>query len=392
MRRLLTSKAPSPCRISELVDMARREPDLLLRVIANANVRGRGGAHFPTSKKWAAALARPGPRVLIANAGEHEPGSRKDLELILRRTDLVLEGLATAAAIIDAGKVIIAVDESRPAAAEVLQAAIESARDGWRGLPLPEVTLVPSLYIVGEETALLEVLEGKAPKPRFRPPLPTVRGWMGYPTLIQNIETLANCAWAVNQYLDGNSDPKIDTFLWTAWAGNDKGVVGESEFGDTLSSVIDEAGYKDTVKAVTLGGYSGGVVRGTALDFELDPDSLRARGLSLGCGSFRIIEDHECVGSVAEHIARFFSEGSCGQCHICHQGLSDAASALTNGEGAGGAGEANSILSELSGRGVCKLPDGASMTVTGFTALFPSEIEAHVAGHCRCEAPELEAV
>jgi NADH:ubiquinone oxidoreductase subunit F (NADH-binding) len=362
---------------------ARRNPQGALAALDAADIRGRGGANFPVARKWRSALSMPGPHVVVANAGEHEPGSRKDVELLARRPRLVLEGLAVAGSVLGARKTFVAVNGGHPGLVDQLRAEIEGSSAYWTDVPAPEVVPVPNSYLAGEETALLEVLESRLPRPRFRPPLPTARGWMGYSTVVQNVETLANCAWTLQELEAGAPGTGPDTFLWTVWNSEGLQIVGESRLGDSLQSVLVAATDMRTVKAVTMGGYSGGAVSTGELDMSLTPGELADRGLSLGCASFRVITENECVGAVVEDVIAFFADASCGQCYICKRGLTDAQEIFV-GSGAGGPAEAVELLLEIRGRGVCKLPDGASTTVGALWNRFPGEIKAHAGGSCDC--------
>jgi NADH:ubiquinone oxidoreductase subunit F (NADH-binding) len=384
-QRLLVDEAEAKLLSGLGLAYAKRDPHAALSALDYADVRGRGGANFPVARKWASALEVAGPRVLVANAGEHEPGSAKDVTLLSRRAELVLEGLAVAAVVLEAGKTMVAVNGEHRKLIDQLRQSISDYDAFWADIPVPEVVAIPDDYLAGEETALVEVLEQKAARPRFRPPLPSLRGWMGYPTVIQNVETLANCAWLLQQIEANAVAPKVDSFLWTVWNTDGLRVVGESLSGTPLELVL--AGITDVrrIKAVTIGGYSGGAVGRQELWLPLSPAELtRHGGLSLGCASLRLIDDDECVGAVVSEVVRFFAAASCGQCFICKQGLTDASKILEGAQGAGVA-EALAVLSEIKGRGVCKLPDGAAATVKALCGRFPEEVANHSAGKCGCD-------
>ena len=376
-----------PPNVDAGLGLALADPDAALEAIAAAGVRGRGGANFPTALKWRAALRERAPRVVIANGGEHEPGSRKDAVLLERHPELVVEGLLVASKVLGAGRTIVLLDGRLAPLADRLRDVIDGfgARDV--GLPVPEVVIGPEEYLVGEETALIEVLERRAAKPRFRPPLPVVKGLLGYPTVVQNIETLANCAWVLRQAAARPADtPVVDTFLWTVWGPGREPVVGESPFGATVGEVLGAAGVEEW-KGVTLGGFSGGAVAADERELGLDPVRLAELRLSLGCASLRVIDRHECVGALAQEVLEFFAGASCGQCVPCKAGMTDAARVVAGKKGRQVRDLADMLgmFSELEGRGVCRLPDGGITTTRALLERFEDEITAHADRRCGCE-------
>ncbi|HEV7865582.1 MAG TPA: NADH-ubiquinone oxidoreductase-F iron-sulfur binding region domain-containing protein, partial [Acidimicrobiia bacterium] len=361
------------------------EPEAALEAIAASDVRGRGGANFPTALKWRAALRQRAPRVVIGNGGEHEPGSQKDAVLLERHPELVIEGLLAASKILGAGKAILLLDGRLAALADGLRDVVDRFGPRQLDLPVPEIVIGPEDYLVGEETALIEVLERRPAKPRFRPPLPVVKGYLGYPTVVQNIETLANCAWVLRRVAEDAAAPVVDTFLWTVWGPGREPVVGESPIGSPVGDVLRVAGVEQW-KGVTLGGFSGGAVSAAEADLALDPARLAERGLSLGCGSFRVIDHGACVGALAQEIMEFFAAGSCGQCVPCQAGLGDAAKVLAGKKGrrVSDITDMLDMFSELEGRGVCRLPDGGIVTTRALLNRFGDDIRAHAERRCGC--------
>jgi NADH-quinone oxidoreductase subunit F len=324
----------------------------------------------------------------VLNAAEHEPGSQKDAFLIEHHPDLVVEGLLIAAAVLAAGKAFIVVDGTQPSLGQALESELDSIRAHLGELPVPRIVVGPRDYLLGEETALLEVVEGRPPRPRFRPPFPTERGWFGYPTVVNNVETLANCAAVLRDVGAGRRVAVADTFLWTVWDGSGQSVVGESRFGVTVGDVLQAAGFH-LARATTLGGFSGGVVGIEDFDLPVEPEHLATRGLSLGSASFRVVGYLECIGALAEEVIGFFAQASCGQCGPCHLGLHDAHLLLSGRSEMtkvpATINEFEDILRELEGRCVCRLPDGASITGRSLWRLFSAELCAHAAGECLCQ-------
>jgi NADH:ubiquinone oxidoreductase subunit F (NADH-binding) len=364
---------------------ALSDPTWALDKVAEANVRGRGGADFPTARKWRSARAQPGPRIVIANGGEHEPGSAKDAYLLAERPDLVVEGLCIATAVVNARRSYIALASRLGHLAGGLQSAIDALCREGLDVPAPEVVIGPDDYLVGEETALIEVLEGKAAKPRFRPPMPSIRGYLAYPTVVNNVETLANVAWALRNQLDDSPGPAVDTFLWTVWGRDRDPVVGEARFGISIGQLLMDAGVENW-DAVTLGGYSGGAISATEAETPMDPGVLAGRGLSLGCASFSVLRPGECPGRLAEDVLAFFAGASCGQCLPCEVGLRDAWGVM-RGQTSGKIRDVDDMMAflwELKGRGICRLPDGGARTVTALWERFEKMLRAHQGGLCGC--------
>lgn len=386
--RLLLRDRPPTAVGAGLVWASRAESMTVLATLDDARVTGRGGAGFPAARKWRSALSHPGPRVVVVNAGEHEPGSLKDAVLLRDHTDLVIEGAAIAGSVLQAQKITVVVDGGREELVEIVGETIKNWSGALGNLPIPDVVTAPHDYLVGEETALLEVVEGRVPKPRFKPPLPVERGYFGYPTVVHNVETLANVAWVCRQAAEGSASLPASTFLWTVWSPDMVPVVGECSEEQTVLGILHEAGVED-FRGVTIGGYSGGVLCRSEASVPVTRTSLVELGLSLGCGSFRVIAEDECFGAVAHEIVDFFARASCGQCVPCQQGLMHAAEMLGGRptKMVANVAEAVALVEAVLGRGVCRLPDGAALTLRSLWRLAGEEIEAHAAGGaCRCTA------
>jgi NADH-quinone oxidoreductase subunit F len=367
----LAAAIARPARVVELLDAA--------------DVRGRGGANFPTAAKWRLAMGRPGPRVVVGNGGEHEPGSVKDAYLLSAHPDMVLEGLRIAAVALGAGKAALLLAGRLAGLAARLEDTAEELVKLVPDGPPVDIVVGPDDYLVGEETALIEVLEGKPARPRFRPPLIGVRGYWSYPTVVQNVETLANVAWVMRACARHEPAPAVDTFLWTVWGSGREPVIGESRFGTSVGALLTAAGVQQW-QAVTLGGYSGGVLRAAEASTPLIPAQLAGDGLSLGSASFRVIGENECLGALAEEVLTFFAQESCGQCVPCSSGLHDSAAVLGGGASAQipSLDAVDEYMREVAGRGACRLPDGASATYRALWARFSPQIVAHHNKQCSC--------
>jgi NADH:ubiquinone oxidoreductase subunit F (NADH-binding)/ferredoxin len=365
-------------------------PGELLELVASAGVAGQGGAGFPTAEKWRHLIGANQP-VVVANGAEREPGTEKDRYLMARRPFLVLDGLRLAMHAVGAKLGYVCVDEDANEAAAQMSAAL----DGARGNLLPDdaeirFQRVPTRYVAGEETALISVIEGFEPLPRIRPPYPTEVGVFGRPTLVQNVETLAQLAVAAAMGAAGfraagtPDSPGSGVFSVGAFGG--EFTVTEIEFGRSLASVLDEHGLLSGARAVLVGGYAGGLLAPDTLDVALTPAALRAAGASLGTKSVQVLGPNDCPVRVAAEIVRYFGEQTANQCPPCHRGLPDMAAILDDLEKgtAGGdtLGELERFMATLSGRGVCRLPDGAARVVLSLLSNFADVVAAHADGGC----------
>lgn len=379
-----------PCnRRGDGLRRALERPEEALRELESADVRGRGGADFPLARKWRAALQQRPPRVVVANGGEHEPGSAKDALLMERHPDLVVEGLAIAAALLQAARSYVVVAEPFRRFLPDMERAVNELAFTELGVVVPQVVVAPDGYLVGEETALLEVLEEKAPRPRFRPPVPVVRGYFGYSTVVQNVETLANCAWVLRHHASGAAGATVNTFLWTLWGLDLESTVSEAPFGVTIGRLLAGAGIEEW-KAVLLGGFSGGALACSESETPLERSALAAAGAALGCAAIRPVRPEECVGRLVEEVLTFFAGESCGQCVPCASALADGVRVMAGNRTTAIADvdDLVAVLTELTGRGVCKLPDGAARTVLGLWRRFEHEIRRHAQRLCDCEPRE----
>jgi NADH:ubiquinone oxidoreductase subunit F (NADH-binding) len=362
--------------------------DALVERMAASRLRGRGGGWFEVARKWRAVRAERGDPVLIANGAEGEPGSFKDQFVMTRRPDDVIAGLALAARAIGAREAIVFLKGSfdRPAAA--LGRAIEAARDDLDGLAL-SVRRGDDAYVTGEETALLEALEGRRAWPRPKPPLPAAVGLFGRPTLVQNVETLSRVPAAI-------ADPEgfrgRDTTLVTLWGDVVRPGVYEVPLRTPLVRVIEEhgGGATEAVGLVFPGGPAGPPLRSGDLDTPLDPDTLRARGTVLGTGAMLVIGASACTLAVAASVAAFFERENCGQCPPCAVGTASLARILHAFENGGARArdprDLHDVARFMAAHGYCAHSRTAAAVATGLVRLFEDEVEAHVA-HGGCPAP-----
>jgi NADH-quinone oxidoreductase subunit F len=386
-------------------------PADIIAEVRKSNLRGRGGAGFPAGLKWSFIPAgHPGPRYLVCNADEGEPGTFKDRELLRRNPHALLEGMAIAARAIGAARGYIYIRGEFATEAEVLERALAEARaKGFLGRNLLGsgadfdifVHRGAGAYICGEETALLESIEGFKGQPRLKPPFPAVKGLFGGPTVINNVETLA----AVPAIIEKGGDwyaalgtPKSGgTKLFSVSGPVKNPGVFEVPLGIPFRELLEKhsggllEGKK--LKAVIPGGSSVPVLTAEeALAVNMDYESLAAAGTMLGSGAVIIIDDSQCMVKLLQVLARFYHHESCGQCTPCREGcgwLEKLLNKLENGRGT--RRDIDTIVSVaegMMGRTICPLADAMAMPAISFVKKFRSEFEAHAAGHCcQPEAP-----
>ena len=351
----------------------RSGPDALLDRIAEADLRGRGGAGFPAAVKLRAVREAGRTPVVVANGEEGEPGSVKDRWLLRARPHLVLDGLAQAAAVTGADRGYVYLSDRT--AAERVRAAL-AERDP--GLPV-EVVLTGHTYVAGEESAVVRRIDGGPALPTAKPPRPFERGVGGAPTLIANVETLARIALLAAR-------PGVpDSLLLTLSGGGAEPVLAEVPPGLRLRELARAQGVPDAA-GVLMGGLFGGLLGPDRLDLPLDRTRLAEAGTGLGCGAIRFLGPAECpVGSAAD-VLDYLAAESTRQCGVCVSGtraLRDTLVALTLGRAAA-ADTANLLRwsGGLPGRGACGLLDAAARVAGSLLRSFPAQVEAHLGGPC----------
>jgi NADH-quinone oxidoreductase subunit F len=361
-------------------------PDALLERLHASGLRGRGGGWFATSHKWRAVRAEGGDPFVVANGAEGEPGSFKDRYVMQRRPADVVAGLALAARAVGAREAVVFLKGSFDAPAAALSAAIAAAP--LNGLSV-EVRRGDDGYVTGEETALLEALEGRRPWPRPKPPLPAAVGYRGRPTLVQNVETLARVPAAV-------ADPRAyregETTHVTLWGDVRRPGVYEVALGTPLRRAIEaNAEPVEAIGMVFPGGPSTPPLAASDLDVPLDPEALRARGTALGTGALLVVGASACPMALAASAAAFFERENCGQCPPCAVGTASLARILRSVEA--GASRARDVRdlqevsSFMSGHGYCAHCRGAAAVATAMARGFADALEAHVSG-ASCPWPQ----
>jgi NADH:ubiquinone oxidoreductase subunit F (NADH-binding) len=349
-------------------------PADIVRLTADAALRGRGGGAFATARKLAAVAAQPGRPIVVANGAEGEPASKKDRSLLRVAPHLVLDGAVVAARAVGAREAIVAV--SRPA--PELEAAI-GERGRRRVDPVQlSVRRVPDRFVAGEETALLQALEGREPKPTLKPPFPFERGLGTLPTLVQNVETLAHLA-LVARY--GPAWFGTGTALVTLGGAVARPGVHEVPLGATLAEVVARCGGTAApVAGYLVGGYFGGwVAPGAAADLRLTPDVL-------GAGAILALPASTCAAAECARVVRYLSDESAGQCGPCVHGLAAIAGALAVDRRGDRRADVRRWADMVEARGACRHPDGAAHFVRTALDVFADEFARH-AKHRGCGRP-----
>jgi NADH-quinone oxidoreductase subunit F len=369
------------------------EPAKVVAEIVESNLRGRGGAFFPTGRKASfIPVDNPRPKYVVVNADESEPGTFKDREIMGRVPHRVIEGCLIAAHAITAKTVFIYIRGEYLAEYETLTGALEEAKAARL---LGDVTLVvhrgAGAYICGEETALLESLEGKRGQPRSKPPFPAIAGLYASPTLINNVETITTLPKVIE--LGGKAYAKLGappnstgTRVFCVSGNVERPGNYELPHGTTVRQVIEDAGGGIAggrkLKAVMLGGSSFPVMTPEDLDTPIDADSLAAKGLFLGSGVVCAIDDRACMVQFALRVAQFYMHESCGKCTPCREGTRWMVQILEAVEGGQATqGQLDLLLDvcdRIIGKCLCVLGDSAAMPVASCVTKFRDEFQAHV--------------
>ena len=372
---------------------ARAEHELIVE-LERAGVRGYGGAGFPTAAKLHAVVTHGSRPVILVNGTEGEPLSSKDVLLTGRLPHLVIDGAVAAASVLGSDRVIFALDEQARGAARALRQALAERTDlQRRGAPDVSVMPVPSAYLSGQETALVNVLDGGPVKPTLTPPYPFERGLRGRPSLVSNTETFAQIALVARHGADwfrtiGTSTDPGTRLVTVGGAVTCPGVV-EIAGGTTLEQLIRASGgLTEPIQAVLLGGYAGTWLPPDALELRLDAQLLRERGLRLGSGIVFLLPESACVVAEVAGVARWLQRESAGQCGPCINGLQSIAEALEDLCGSGDRRRAYGRIERwcelVIKRGACSLPDGVAGFVTTALHSFRPLFDDH-ARHGACD-------
>jgi len=360
----------------------------LMDVLDASNLRGRGGAAFPTGRKWRSVAGAKGEAVVVVNLAEGEPASFKDRTLGALRPHLILDGAALAVESVAASRAVVYVGRAHTAAREALQFA---ARERRRLNPREchfDIVDAPDRYVAGETSALVNRLNGGPAKPTITPPRPHEVGVDGRPTLIQNAETLAHVAliarYGADWFRQVGTAESPGTALITVRGGVVRPGVIEVDRGATVGAVIEAAGgLARTPQAVLLGGYFGTWVPAVeAWNLRLDDKELAHHGTSLGCGVVMVLPAASCGVAETARILRYLAGESAGQCGPCVFGLDWIASAMERAaRGRADASERDRLIrwgGQVSHRGACHHPDGAVRLLTSALRAFEGDLTLHL--------------
>ena len=380
-----------------------RNPDRVIEELKQSRLRGRGGAGFLTGLKWEKVVHhRTHERYFVCNAGEHEPGTFKDRYLVQHYPHQLLEGCLIAAFTVGAKESYIYLNAEFFDAKASLEKAMDQARDrGFLGknvlgagfdLEL-EVCEGHGSYVAGEETAMLESMEGRPAHPKQKPPFyPTDFGLRGKPTLVNNVETLSHVPHVLRRgsrwFTEVGVEKSPGTMLFSLSGAVNRPGVYELPLGTPLRHVIDECGggvpHGRQVKAVFPGGPSFSMVGPDELDLQMDFDSLKKAGTGLGSAGVIVVDDATCMVAHTLALSTFFREESCGQCPPCRIGterLEDLVATIEEGRGTrNDLDKLLQICGFVKGTGFCTLVTGASVLVQNSLRLFRHEYEEHIAG------------
>ena len=382
-------------------------PEEVVNEIKLSGLRGRGGGGFPTGMKWSFLAAKKADeKILICNADEGDPGAFMDRSLMESVPHQVLEGMLIAAYATGATKLFIYCRAEYPMAIKHLKIAIaqiyEQKLNVISGREL-EINIKEGAgaFVCGEETSLIASLEGKRGTPRFRPPFPTDSGYLGYPTMINNVETFGNVPVILRgggaEYAKIGTEGSKGTKLF-ALAGDLKnpGLI-EVPMGTTLAEIVFEIGGADPdeVKAVQTGGPSGGCIPVELFNTPVDYDSLKTLGAIMGSGGMIVISKKRCMVETARYFLDFTHRESCGKCTFCRIGTTRMFETLERIVSGKGKPEDITLLEELGKKikagSLCGLGQTAPNPVLATLRYYRHEYEAHVNDHV-CEALQCNAL
>jgi NADH:ubiquinone oxidoreductase subunit F (NADH-binding)/Pyruvate/2-oxoacid:ferredoxin oxidoreductase delta subunit len=390
-------------------------PQEVVHTVEQSGLRGRGGGGFPTGRKWGFALAQPGvQRYLICNADEGDPGAFMDRAVIEGDPHRLLEGMAIAAYAIGASTAYVYIRAEYPLAVRRLQTAIAAARScGLLGRNILDsgfsldirIKMGAGAFVCGEETALIHSIEGKRGMPRPRPPFPVVKGLFGKPTVINNVETLANVPAILDRGAEwfsalGTSTSKGTKVFALSGRVARTGLV-EVAMGTSIRDIVFAVGggIPDgrSYKAVQIGGPSGGCIPESHLDTQVDYESLQTVGAMMGSGGLVVMDERTCMVDVAKFFMDFIQRESCGKCIPCREGtrhMLEILQAITRARGREqgvqslqrfqGVVNLTRLADVIKDTSLCGLGQSAPNPVLSTLRWFPEEYEEHIfERHCR---------
>ena len=388
-------------------------PKAVIQAITDSKLRGRGGAGFPAGKKWSQVAAQKETvRYVVCNGDEGDPGAFMDRSIMEGDPHRMIEGMLIAAYAVGAQEGYIYVRAEYPIAVKRLQIAIEQAREyGMLGKDIfgtgfnfdIQLRLGAGAFVCGEETALLTSIEGHRGEPRPRPPFPAVKGLFGRPTVINNVETLANIAQIIRNGADWfksvGTEKSTGTKVFALGGKITHTGLVEVPMGTTLRQIVEEIGGGipggKKFKAAQLGGPSGGCVPASQMDVPIDYDSLQSIGAMMGSGGMIIMDEDNCMVDIAKFFLEFTVDESCGKCTPCRIGtrrMLDILNRITKGKGEEGDIEKLEELAlNIKSTSLCALGQTAPNPVLSTLRYFRDEYEAHIREK-RCPAHQCKAL
>jgi len=387
--------------------LTRMKPEQIIEEIKASGLRGRGGAGFPTGRKWELARAAKGEtKHIVCNADEGDPGAFMDRSIIESDPHSILEGMIIGARAIGASRGHVYIRNEYPLARERLVIAIQQATEyGLLGEDIfgtgfgfgISIHRGAGAFICGEETSLIASLEGRAPEPRVRPPFPVQSGIWNEPTNINNVETWANVPEIINRGAEWFSSIGTETSKGTKVFSvvgkvRNTGLV-EVPMGITLREIVYDIGggipNNKKFKAVQTGGPSGGCIPASLLDLPIDYEKLAEVGSIMGSGGLIVMDEDTCIVDVARYFLEFLKDESCGKCTACREGVDVMYQILTNICAGNGREDDIAILEDLSeavkDASLCALGQTAPNPVLSTIRYFRDEYEAHIK-YKRCPA------
>ena len=379
-------------------------PEQVIADVKLSALRGRGGAGFPTGLKWSFMPRQyPGPKYLVCNSDEGEPGTCKDRDILAYNPHIVIEGMAIAAYAMNIrtgynyihGEIFEAYDRFEEALEEARAAGLlgDNILGSMHSFQLHAFHGFGA-YICGEETALLESLEGKKGQPRFKPPFPASFGLYGKPTTINNTETFAAVPWIINNggqaYLECGKPNNGGTKIFSVVGDVEKPGNFEVPLGTPFSKLLELAGgvKGGKLKAVIPGGSSAPVLPASImLETTMDYDAIAKAGSMLGSGAVIVMDETRCMVKSLLRLSYFYYEESCGQCTPCREGtgwLWRMVHRIEHGQGRQDDLDLlNSVADNIQGRTICALGDAAAMPVRAFIKHYRDEFQHHI-DHKQC--------
>jgi len=365
----------------------------LIELIGAAGLQGRGGAAFPTARKLKAVADGPGPRVVVANGTEGEPPSAKDQTVMAHNPHLVIDGALLAAAAVGAAQILIGVDRAHRRALEAMRAALTERNSSEPiGVDL-RLAGTPSRYVAGEETGLVQWMNGGPAMPTSVPPRPFEKGVAGRPTLVQNVETLATMALIAQHGPEwfrqlGTADEPGGRLVTVSGAVRQPAVV-EAPIGTPIGHLIDAVGGPaEELSAVMVGGFYGTWLPVSALGTPYSRAGLHPLEASPGAGVIVALPASACGLAETARVVSWYAGESAGQCGPCIFGLADLAELFTQvATGRANRDDLETVrrwAGDIEGRGACKHPDGAVRLVRSALSVFSEELTRHMStGECR---------